>query len=215
MVIDASMVTPALIILKQGQKMRTFAYCRVSTIEQTTENQIEELRRLGYDVRADRVISETISGGVPAFERPEFKNLINKLESGDRLAVLKLDRLGRDNIDVQQTIEKLINMGVSVVCTDLPVKDLSSSEGRLMLQLIASFAEFEKSRIRERTIAGLERAKADGKKLGRPVGAHETLKRVQRFKAMQMSQSEVVRETGLSLATVKRHWNAPKASDSE
>lgn len=190
--------------------MRTFAYCRVSTNEQTTDNQIQAIKGRGYDVREDRVVSETISGGVQAMKRPEFSKLVNdKLEAGDLLVVLKLDRLGRDNIDVQETIAMLIEKGVKVVSFDLPVQDLSSAEGRLMLQLIASFAEFEKSRIRERTAEGLQRAKAEGKKLGRPA-ATKTFEAVQTAKAKGLSQSKVAKELEITLATVKRHWR-PKS----
>lgn len=81
---------------------RTFAYCRVSTSEQTTENQIMAIRQAGYDVIDNRVVSEVVSGGVQAMKRKAFSDLVNhKLEAGDKLVVLKLDRLGRDNIDVQ------------------------------------------------------------------------------------------------------------------
>lgn len=92
---------------------RTFAYCRVSTSEQTTENQIVAIRQAGYDILDSRVISETISGGVQAMQRKTFANMVtHKLEKGDRLVVLKLDRLGRDNIDVQQTIAMLVKKGL-------------------------------------------------------------------------------------------------------
>ncbi|MDD0156974.1 recombinase family protein, partial [Shigella flexneri] len=74
-----------------------------------------------------------------------------KLEEGDTLVVLKLDRLGRDNIDLQNTVTLLNDKGVKLICLDLPVKDLSSSEGKLVLQLFSTFAEFERNRIRERT----------------------------------------------------------------
>ncbi|HII3586572.1 TPA: recombinase family protein, partial [Citrobacter freundii] len=93
----------------------------------------------------------------------------HKLEAGDRLVVLKLDRLGRDNIDVQQTIAMLVEKEIDVVSLDLPVRNLSSAEGKLMLQMFSAFAEFEKSRIIERTKEGLVRARKEGKKLGRPV----------------------------------------------
>lgn len=186
---------------------RTFAYCRVSTNEQMTENQVMAIRQAGYDIPDNRVISETVSGGVQAMKRKGFANLvINKLESGDKLVVLKLDRLGRDNIDVQQTILMLMEKEIDVVSMDLPVSNLASSEGKLMLQMFAAFAEFEKSRIIERTKEGLERAKAEGKKLGRPV-ATDTLKRVQEAKAKGLSQSKAVLELGLSLPTIKRNWN--------
>ena len=107
-----------------------------------------------------RVVSETVSGSVEAMKRKEFKNLVeHKLEPGDTLVVSKLDRLGRDNIDVQNTVTNLSEQGVKLVCLDLPIPDLSSSEGKLMLQMVSSFAEFERNRIRERTQDGLRRAK--------------------------------------------------------
>lgn len=186
---------------------RTFAYCRVSTSEQTTENQIVAIRQAGYDVPDNRVVSETVSGGVQAMQRKAFADMVtHKLEDGDRLVVLKLDRLGRDNIDVQQTIAMLVDKGVDVVSLDLPVRNLASAEGKLMLQLFSAFAEFEKSRIIERTKEGLARAKAEGKKLGRPA-ATDTFKRVQEAKAKGLSQSKAALEVGLSLPTIKRNWN--------
>lgn len=186
---------------------RIFAYCRVSTVEQTTENQILAIGNAGYEVEENRVISETVSGSVLAMERKEFRTLVDhKLESGDTLVVLKLDRLGRDNIDVQQTIDALTTKGIKVICLDLPVADLSSSEGKLMLQMFSAFAEFERNRIRERTQEGLNRAKAEGKKLGRPA-AKGTTESVQRCKAEGLSQSVTAKELGIGIATVKRHWN--------
>lgn len=190
---------------------RTFAYCRVSTTEQTTENQILAIRNAGYDVIDSRIVSETISGSSKAADRKQFSNLIEqKLESGDTLIVLKLDRLGRDNIDVQQTISQLTQRGIRVICLDLPVSDLSSSEGKLMLQMFSAFAEFERNRIRERTQEGLARAKAEGKKLGRPK-ATETTKRVQECKEAGMSQSKAAANLSLGIATIKRHWNTAKS----
>jgi len=187
--------------------VRIFSYCRVSTTEQTTENQIIAIRQKGYEVNESRVISETVSGSVEAMKRDKFKMLINhQIESGDMLIVLKLDRLGRDNIDVQNTINLLTDKGVKVVCLDLPVADLSSAEGKLMLQMFSAFAEFERNRIRERTKEGLERAKAQGKKLGRPE-AHRTTVLVQAKKTEGLSQSKAAEALGLGIATIKRHWN--------
>ncbi|AYV22497.1 recombinase family protein [Vibrio mediterranei] len=187
--------------------MRTFAYCRVSTVEQSTENQIIAIRQKGYEVNEGRVISETVSGSVEAMKREKFKTLIeHRMEYGDELVVLKLDRLGRDNIDVQKTINLLSEKGIKVVCLDLPVADLSSAEGKLMLQMFSAFAEFERNRIRERTKEGIERAKAQGKKLGRPK-ALGTTAAVQAKKAEGLSQSKVSELLGIGIATVKRHWN--------
>ena len=67
------------------------------------------IRQAGYDIPDNRVVSETISGGVQAMKRKSFADMVtHKLEAGDRLVVLKLDRLGRDNLDVQQTITMLV-----------------------------------------------------------------------------------------------------------
>ncbi|HCE3234314.1 TPA: recombinase family protein [Vibrio parahaemolyticus] len=187
--------------------MRTFAYCRVSTTEQTTENQILQITQCGYNIQPERCIEEVVSGSIEAMKREKFKTLVeHKLERGDTLVVLKIDRLGRNNIDVQQTINLLTNKGVKVVSLDLPIADLSSSEGKLMLQMFSAFAEFERNRIIERTQEGLERAKAQGKKLGRPP-ANETNKLVQSCKRESLTQAETVTKLGISLATVKRHWN--------
>lgn len=192
---------------------RTFAYCRVSTSEQTTENQIVAIRQAGYDILDSRVISETVSGGVQAMKRKGFADMVtHKLEKGDRLVVLKLDRLGRDNIDVQQTIAILVDKGIDLVSLDLPVRNLASAEGKLMLQMFSAFAEFEKSRIIERTKEGLARAKTEGKKLGRPAAVN-TVKRVQEAKANGLSQSKAALELGLSLPTIKRNWNVKEASN--
>jgi DNA invertase Pin-like site-specific DNA recombinase len=140
-------------------------------------------------------------------ERKAFRTLVeHKLESGDTLVVLKLDRLGRDNIDVQHTIGMLLAKGITPISLDLPIQDLASSEGRLMLQMFSAFAEFERNRIRERTLEGQARARAEGKRVGRPE-ATATTKRVQALKSQGISQSKVAAATNLSLPTVKRHWN--------
>lgn len=193
---------------------RTFIYCRCSKIEQDTENQVMAIRQWRpefNDIPDNRVIDEIISGGVPAMQRPSFANLVNnKLEAGDSLVVLKLDRLGRDNIDVQQTIDLLRRKGINLICLDLPIADLMSPEGKLMMQLFASFAEFEKSRIIERTHEGLRKAKAKGVKLGRPKGSSIHRESILIAKEAGLSQNKAAKHLGIGIATVKRHWNADK-----
>ena len=186
--------------------MRTFAYLRTSTDNQTTGQQMMVIEKAGYDVMPNRQVSEIVSGKIPALQRPEFSQLVSKLEAGDTLVVNKLDRLGRNNIDLQTTIEALLADDIKVVCLDLPVSDLSSAEGKLMLQLFASFAEFERNRISDRTKESLARKKADGVKLGRPV-ATSTTEQVQQCKTDGLSQSKAAKHLSISIATVKRHWN--------
>ena len=187
--------------------MRTFAYCRVSTKEQTTDNQILAIQNAGYEVSLNRVIAETISGKTPALKRSEFSKLIDhKLEAGDTLIVLKLDRLGRDSIDVQTTVNYILAKKIKLIVLDLPEPDLSTSNGKLLVGMFSVFAEFERNRISERTREGQARAKAQGKQIGRPV-AKGTTERVQTAKMDGISQAKVAKQLGISIATVKRHWN--------
>jgi putative DNA-invertase from lambdoid prophage Rac len=147
---------------------RVFAYCRVSTADQTVDNQIQEIRAAGFDVQPARIVSESISGSTPAASRPGFLKLLERLESGDVLVVSKLDRLGRNSIDVQQTVQALEQGGVRVHCLALGGVDLTSSAGKMTMGVLAAVAQFERDLIIERTQSGLQRVKAEGRKLGRP-----------------------------------------------
>ena len=86
---------------------RTFAYLRVSTEEQTTDNQLEEILATGFCVEPYSIVAETISGGVATQNRPQFSKLLDRLEPDDILIVTKLDRLGRNAMDVANTIAAL------------------------------------------------------------------------------------------------------------
>ena len=145
---------------------RTFLYARVSTVEQTTMNQVAEVAAAGFNVDSKRIVEECVSGSVPAGQRPGFAKLIDRLEAGDVLLVTKLDRLGRNAIDVQQTVQRLDVIGVRVHCLALGGVDLSSPAGKMTMAVITAVAEFERDLIIERTHAGLARAKADGKTPG-------------------------------------------------
>jgi putative DNA-invertase from lambdoid prophage Rac len=147
---------------------RTFAYVRVSTVGQTTENQVLEILSAGFKVDPRRVVSETISGSIATRQRREFNRLVDRLEPDDVLVVTKLDRLGRNAMDVAMTVTKLAEMGVRVHCLALGGVDLTSSTGKLTMNVINAVAEFERDQLVERTQAGLARAKAQGKTLGRP-----------------------------------------------
>jgi len=147
---------------------RLFAYCRVSTDGQTTDNQAGEIAAAGFAVDPKRVICETVSGSQAAQLRPGFAKLLERLESGDVLVVTKLDRLGRSAVDVRNTVDHLAALGVRVHCLALGGVDLTSAAGKMTMQVLAAVAEFELDLIRERTATGLTRAKGQGKKLGRP-----------------------------------------------
>ena len=146
---------------------RTFLYARVSTAEQTTDNQVLEARNAGFAILPRHTVEETISGSVPAAERPGFSKLLDRLDEGDKLVVTKLDRLGRNTTDVLATVDRLASMGVHVHCLALKGVDLTSASGKLHMTVLAAVSQFERDLLIERTHAGLARAKAEGKKLGR------------------------------------------------
>ncbi len=182
---------------------RVFAYARVSTVEQLTENQRGEIEAAGYTVEPRRFVEEQVSGSVPASQRPGFVKLLERLERGDTLVVTKLDRLGRDSIDVQQTVERFTREGIRLVVLQLGNLDLTSPAGELMVKMLAAVADFERALIVERTQAGLIRAKAEGKKLGRPAKTSEQDRAVIRQRLAQgATVSQVARDFDVSRATV-------------
>ena len=149
--------------------MATFGYVRVSTGTQTTDNQRLELEQAGYQIEADFWFAdEGISGKVAAAQRPAFKAMLGQIRKGETLVVSKLDRLGRDAIDVLQTVRRLGERGIRVVVLQLGNTDLTAPAGKLLLSMLAAVAEMERDLLVERTQAGLARAKAEGKTLGRP-----------------------------------------------
>lgn len=181
---------------------RTFAYCRVSTSDQTTDNQIKEIEGAGFSVEPKRVVIETISGSVAAMERPGFSKLTDRLEDGDVLIVTKLDRLGRNAMDVRATVELLDASGVKVHCLALGGVDLTSAAGKMTMGVIAAVSEFERDLLIERTQAGLSRAKAQGRSLGRPAALSEQ----QRVEVLKM------RSEGVSLGVIAKKFDVSRSA---
>ena len=184
---------------------RVFAYCRVSTADQTTENQVQEIAAAGFTVQKGRAITETVSGSVPAMERKGFLALLNKLEASDVLIVTKLDRLGRNAMDVRASVERLASIGVRVHCLALGGVDLTSPAGKMTMGVIAAVAEFERDLLIERTQSGLARVKSQGKVLGRPrsVDAQASkivVERLERGEAV----AALAREYGTSRQSIMR-----------
>ncbi|MEM5330372.1 recombinase family protein [Paraburkholderia sp. JHI2823] len=184
---------------------RTFLYARVSTADQTTANQLAEVLAAGFAVEPKRIVQENISGSVPASERPGFARLLDRLEADDVLIVTKLDRLGRNAMDVRATVERLAEMGVRVHCLALGGMDLTSAAGKMTMGVLGAVAEFERDLLIERTHAGLARARAEGKVMGRP-RALDDQKRdaVLARLAGGASIAAVARDFGISRPTVSR-----------
>ena len=184
---------------------RTFAYGRVSTTGQTTENQIQEIEAVGFQVEPRRIVTETVSGSTAIAQRRGFAKLMDRLEAGDVLIVTKLDRLGRDAIDVSLTVKALAGMGVRVHCLALGGVDLTSSAGTMTMNVLNAVAQFERDLLIERTQSGLKRAKAEGKTLGRPATLSERQKQAVRDElAAGVSVSALARKLGTSRQTVMR-----------
>ena len=184
---------------------RTFAYVRVSTAGQTSDNQVREIEAAGFKVDGRRVVSETVSGSSAIEQRPGFMRLLDRLEHEDVLIVTKMDRLGRNAIDVATTVSKLADMGVRVHCLALGGVDLTSPAGRMTMSVINAVAQFERDLLIERTQAGLARARAEGAILGRP----STLDAEQQeavLAALQTgaSVSALARDYGTSRQTIMR-----------
>jgi putative DNA-invertase from lambdoid prophage Rac len=184
--------------------MRVFGYGRVSTVDQTASNQLQELQhQLGFEIEPHRWFAETVSGGVPSSERKGFNKLLERLEVGDLLVVSKLDRIGRDALDVVSTIRRLAEKGIKVKVLALGDVDLTSTAGKAVLGILATVAELEKDLIIERTKAGLARAKAEGKQLGRRSKTNASDRQIIRERLSEgVTVSQLARDYSISRASV-------------
>ena len=189
---------------------RIFAYCRVSTVGQTHENQVHEIAAAGFAIDPRRVIAETVSGSMPAMERTGFRRLVDRLDWDDVLIVTKLDRLGRNAMAVRATIEQLAQLKVRVHCLALGGADLTSAAGKMTMAVIAAVSEFERDLLIERTQAGLVRAKAQGKKLGRPSSLTPSQQDAVRLRRRSgASLRTLAKEFGVSCSAIQRASDRP------
>lgn len=188
------------------------AYYRVSTRDQSIEAQ-----RHAMGGPFDReFIDEGVSGGTMAAERPGFAQLLGMVREGDAVHVYAIDRLGRDALDVQTTVKRLIDGGATVNVHGLG--PIVGDAGRIILAVLAQVAEIERRKIRERTEAGREAAKAALKATGRTHRGKDSLGRPRAADAATVvawrkKNGASIKETavhfGLSAATVKRYAAAP------
>ncbi|KQN57031.1 resolvase [Serratia sp. Leaf51] len=179
---------------------RVFAYCRVSTLEQTTDNQRREIEAAGFAVNPQRLVEEHISGLVAASERAGFIRLLDRMENGDVLIVTKLDLLGRNAMDIRKTVEQLAALDIRVHCLALGGVDLTSPAGKMTMQVISAVAEFERDLLLERTHSGIARAKAAGKRFGRPPVLNE-----------EQHQAVIIRlNAGDSISAIARQFSTTR-----
>jgi len=188
--------------------MHRIAYYRVSTGDQSIEAQRAALGG-GFD---QEFSDEGVSGATPAASRPGFSNLLAKIRGGDALYVYAVDRLGRDALDVQTTVRRLIDMDITVHVHGLG--PIGRGVGELILAVLAQVADMERQRIAERTRAGRDVARASlaatgrthrGKEsLGRPT-AHNGAAVALWRRENRATIGDTARKFGISPATVKRY----------
>jgi DNA invertase Pin-like site-specific DNA recombinase len=135
-------------------------YARVSTENQDTAVQVTALKAAG----CERIFREKASGG--RWDRPELHRLMDQLRNGDVLVVWKLDRLSRSLRDVLTIMERLVDANAGFRSLTEAI-DTTTAAGRMMMQMVAAFAEFEKAMLRERTKTGLDAARQEGRIGGR------------------------------------------------
>lgn len=189
------------------------AYYRVSTTDQSIEAQRHALLKDANGEAFDHEFrDEGVSGSIPAADRPGFAELLRFIRKGDTLHVYAVDRLGRDALDVQATVRKLLDKGVAVEVHGLG--RIAKGVGELILAVLAQIADMERQRIAERTAAGREKARealaATGRthrgkeSLGRPLAASPEAVKAWRD-ANSASIAKTAEHWGLSTATVKRY----------
>lgn len=186
--------------------MTRYGYARVSTTKQSTDSQTIDLQKEG--IPSNLIITETLSGATSWKQRPELSRLVHRLKAGDTLTVAKLDRLGRNAVDVLSLIDILKKRQIAVRILNLGI-DTSGAGGRLFLLLLAGFAEFERNIIRERIMAGLDVARAKGKRPGRrSTLSPEKTAQARAMKQRGLSSREVSELLQVSRMTAWRAMNS-------
>ncbi len=178
-----------------------FGYARVSTQDQNLNLQVDELQKYG----AERIFQEKITG--TRKDRPELENMIQMLREGDTVIVWKLDRIGRSIKHLIDLIEEFKNRKVNFVSIKENI-DTSTATGKLIFNIFASLAEFERDIIAERTKAGLTAARARGKRGGRPSKKKDKVAlALKMYDSKQYTVNEIVEATSLSRTTLYRYLN--------
>lgn len=180
-----------------------YGYARVSTRDQNSDLQVDRLRQVG----CEQIFRETASGAKS--DRPVLRSLLERMHAGDVLVIWKLDRLGRSLRDLVDLVGTLSERGIALKSLQDPI-DTTSSQGRLVFNLFASLAEFERDLIVERTQAGLSAARARGRQGGRPKGlsaaaekkaiAAEAL-----YKGGRLGVNTIAENLGVSKATLYKY----------
>jgi DNA invertase Pin-like site-specific DNA recombinase len=180
-------------------------YARVSTQDQKLELQLDALKAAG----CEQIYKEKVSAA--SIERVQLRKMIDALRTGDTVVVWKLDRLGRSLKELIERVTDFQQKGISFISLNDSI-DTTTPHGRLVFNIFASLAEFEREIIRERTKAGLAAAKARGRQGGRPKGLSiEAISKAHAAKALfdrkEKSAGEIAKILGIGRATFYRYLN--------
>ena len=199
----------ALIVVRNK---RVGLYLRVSTIGQTVENQRQDLERVaqqrGWQV-AETYIDHGISGAKGRDKRPAFDRICKDAARGklDIVAAWSIDRLGRSLHHVANFMAELLEQNVALYLHQQQV-DGTTSSGKAMLGMAAVFAEFERSCTIDRINAGLARARAEGKQLGRPRVASKIEGKIRSMRGEGVGKLKIAKQLGVGVSTVQRVLSA-------
>ncbi|MFZ4646655.1 MAG: recombinase family protein [Gemmataceae bacterium] len=178
---------------------KLFGYARVSTLDQNLDTQLDALQKAG----CDDIFQDKITG--VSTSRPALDTLLAQLRSGDTVMVARFFRLGRSRDHLINLLGDFARKGVHFKALDLGV-DSSTPAGKLVLQIFAALAEYDRESILEKTRAGQLLAKAKGKHIGRPTGLDvEKFAKVKKALERGLSVAETVSLTGISISSVKRY----------
>ena len=187
---------------------RVGIYLRVSTKDQTTDNQRRELaqvaERAGWEVV--QVFEDAgVSGAKRRDQRPAYDALLKAVarRQVDLVAAWSVDRLGRSMQDLVAFLEDLKGHGADLYLHRQAL-DTTSPSGRALFQMLGVFAEFEREMIKERVNAGLARARAQGRRLGRPTVSSATEAKIRALRATGMGMGKVAKAVGVGVSVVQR-----------
>ncbi len=191
--------------------MKVAIYARVSTNEQTTDNQVRELTDWA-DRAGHEIVAIYDDNGISGAKGREYRKEFDKLLKGavrrefDLVAAWSVDRLGRSLQDLIGFLQDLHGAGVDLYLHQQAL-DTTTPSGKVMFQTMGVFAEFERSMISERVKAGLARTKAKGTKLGRPMTAPKTEEQILKLRDQGMGMLRIGKELGIGTSVVQRVVN--------
>jgi DNA invertase Pin-like site-specific DNA recombinase len=180
---------------------RRFGYARVTTVGQTLDSQLEQLRAAGCNSR--NIYREKVTGARP--DRRELLRMLDRLQPGDMVTVTRIDRLARSTFDLFGIVKRVVDAKAQFRSLAEPWANTGTSTGRLMLAVLGGIADVERDLIRTRTAEGRIRAKADGKPMGRPPTLNPAqLKEATRRRAEGATLQELAHSYNVGISTIRR-----------